>query len=560
MKKWILGLLTICMLFNLAIFSNAKKVDAAAATATYTVSTTTAVTKSGTAPKDSSATFKNTYTTKEQLTGGNSMTLTLSGYDGVTITGLTLSMKSNSKGGAGSLTAQAGNTTFASIQDSKFNTTSWNGAWSTSYVNIKPKVTSCTVGADEDIVIKISASANSIYCQSFTIDYEINEGLSDNQLVQQLVNGYVKDGSYTKKTTINLDENSKVLQFEFNSLFHANKVPALERTTYYNNDELLMTDKDETFTSGYGTVTQKNLSAVRKVNSSAQIGDMTHFTYNGTTQVYDYIVKKTHANWDDTAVDGMEGFYVTPKDFSADGYFTEGWTYNSTANEYTLKVLNSDEIVSDFINVVAPLLLDSVLTTNYIQVTSLVVKENATNGQLILQILAEEDEGKLGGSPILAEAIITKECEKEFGYVDSSQKYTHTFAKDQLSSGGTATLSSIEWTGTQCNYFNWDSNNGRGIQIGSSNNPADLFTLSTSHFNNYKINSIVVNASMGSGGNGKLTIKVGDTVVLNSQKLTTTATDYVATVSELSGKVSITLSASAKAMYIKSITVYYTVD
>ena len=355
------------------------------------------------------------------------MTLTLSGYDGVTITGLTLSMKSNSKKGAGSLTAKAGNTTFASISNSNFNTASWNGAWSQSYVDIKPTVTSCTVGEGENIVITISASVNSIYCESFTIDYETNEVETNEQLVQGLVDEYVKDGIYTKTTKINLDSSSNALktelaEYKFEDLFHA-KASNLERITYYNDNELLMTNKEGTYNSGYGTVTAKNLSAVQKVNSTAAIGDMTHFTHNGTTQVYDYIVKNTHENWNDPTDVGMEGFYVTPKDFSAAGYFTElytGWTYDSVNNQYTLEVSNLDEIVSDFVNVVAPLLLDTVLTTNYIQVTSLVVKE--TTDGLVLQIIAAGDTGKLvGGTNILAEATITKECEKEFGYVDNSK-------------------------------------------------------------------------------------------------------------------------------------------
>ena len=63
---------------------------------TYTVSSTSEVTITGSAPKGSSATYSSTYNTKCQLTGGEKMTLTLSGYAGKKITGLTMSMKSNS--------------------------------------------------------------------------------------------------------------------------------------------------------------------------------------------------------------------------------------------------------------------------------------------------------------------------------------------------------------------------------------------------------------------------------------------------------------------------------
>lgn len=142
-------------------------------TVTYTVASATSVTVSGDAPEGSSATFNNTYTNnKQQMTSGNSQTYTLSGYDGCAITGIKLSMKSNASGGGGSLSVKAGSKTIASIADSKFNTASWNGNWSTSFVDIKPTVTETLVGAGEDVVVVIKASANSLYCQSITITYE----------------------------------------------------------------------------------------------------------------------------------------------------------------------------------------------------------------------------------------------------------------------------------------------------------------------------------------------------------------------------------------------------
>lgn len=146
-------------------------------TVTYTVTSTSAVSVSGEAPSGSTATYSSTYATKEQLTSGNYMTLTLSGYKGVIVKGLTLSMKSNSSKGAGYLSVKAGTETLASIGSSssgvKFNDASWNGAWSTSYVDVIPTLsnTAYTVQNGENIVIVIGATANSLYCQSFTIEY-----------------------------------------------------------------------------------------------------------------------------------------------------------------------------------------------------------------------------------------------------------------------------------------------------------------------------------------------------------------------------------------------------
>lgn len=152
-------------------FASVTTVYANVNTATYTVTSTSAVSTTG-APTGSSATYSSTYSSKCQLTGGNSMTLTLSGYAGNTIQGISLSMRSNSSSGAGSLSVTAGTTKIAEIEDSKFNSTNWNGAWSTSYVDITPTVTEYEVKENENIVIIIAASANSLYCQSFSITYE----------------------------------------------------------------------------------------------------------------------------------------------------------------------------------------------------------------------------------------------------------------------------------------------------------------------------------------------------------------------------------------------------
>lgn len=144
---------------------------------TYTIDSKTSVTTSGTAPTGSKATFSTTNNNDSyQLTGGKSMTLTISGFSGKKITGLTLLMKSNTRAGAGYLDAKVGIKSFASIGSPSngiaFNNTAWNGNWSTSYTNVTPTVTPTKVENGEDIVITIGATANSLYCKSFTIIYE----------------------------------------------------------------------------------------------------------------------------------------------------------------------------------------------------------------------------------------------------------------------------------------------------------------------------------------------------------------------------------------------------
>lgn len=148
-----------------------------AETVTYTVASTSSVNVSGTAPTGSSATFSNTYsTTKEQMTKDNSQTLTLSKYNGYQITGLTLSMKSNSKGGAGKLrySTDGGETWTYLVGSSNagvaFNNSAWHGSWSTSYVDVTKSLN--IICGTSDIVIKIEATTSSLYCQSYAVTYE----------------------------------------------------------------------------------------------------------------------------------------------------------------------------------------------------------------------------------------------------------------------------------------------------------------------------------------------------------------------------------------------------
>ena len=150
---------------------------------TYTITSATAVSTTGTAPTNSSATFNNTYTSnKVQMTGGNSQTLTLSGYNGYKITKLVLSMRSNQSSGSGKLSYSTdGGTSFtylvgASNSGVAFNNAAWNGAWSTDFTNVT-KDNLNIICSGNNVVIKIEATANSLFCQSFAITYE-SSGIS----------------------------------------------------------------------------------------------------------------------------------------------------------------------------------------------------------------------------------------------------------------------------------------------------------------------------------------------------------------------------------------------
>ena len=149
--------------------------------AVYTITAVDAVEAQG-APESSNATFANTYTNnKNQMTGSNSMTLTLGGYDLYTVKAITLRMKSNGSSGNGTLSVTIGGNAVS------FTTNKWYDGehYSSSYEDIKVTLTpQIRVQTGENIVIVIAASQNSLYCQSFAIEYErvlddIRTGLSD---------------------------------------------------------------------------------------------------------------------------------------------------------------------------------------------------------------------------------------------------------------------------------------------------------------------------------------------------------------------------------------------
>ncbi len=143
---------------------------------TYTVSSTSEVTTSGTAPDGSSATFKNTYTANMcQVTKGKTQTYTLSDYTGKTIKKVVLSMKSNASTGAGTFSLNAGDQTLAAISSATtFNKWYDNTSYTTTYKNVTVDLTndSYQIQSGENVVLVIAATANSLYCQSVTITYE----------------------------------------------------------------------------------------------------------------------------------------------------------------------------------------------------------------------------------------------------------------------------------------------------------------------------------------------------------------------------------------------------
>ena len=158
---------------TVAHVSSAEVLEVGAAgetkTVTYTVTSIEAVSTSGEAPVGSSASYNQTYNTKQQLTGGNTATLSLKDLGGIDISNITFSMRSNSKSGAGSLTYKVNDGSSTTlISNSKFNDSAFGGKWSASFIPVSKDVELTQVN---DLDLVISASANSLFIESYTITY-----------------------------------------------------------------------------------------------------------------------------------------------------------------------------------------------------------------------------------------------------------------------------------------------------------------------------------------------------------------------------------------------------
>lgn len=155
-----------------AVFAQGTPALVTPQTVTYTISAKNTLTTTGTAPTGSSAAIVETYGTSKQMTSGCSQTLTLTDFGDWKITRIVLSMKSNQNGGGGSLSYSTdGGTNFSTLASGNFNTDAWNGSYTTNYTNVTKNVNFTTV-ANKDVVIKIEANANSLYCGSYAITYE----------------------------------------------------------------------------------------------------------------------------------------------------------------------------------------------------------------------------------------------------------------------------------------------------------------------------------------------------------------------------------------------------
>ena len=213
--------------------------------------------------------------------------------------------------------------------------------------------------------------------------------------ITNVLTRHYKNGTYTRNTTININETEVKKDLEavydditgkYENLFHGSSI--LERTTLFQDGELWMTrGKNSTTYSYYGT-SGENMTT----------GEATEW---GKAPTSVGIVTNTHKDWDNPEEDGMEGFYITLKDIMEKSSKVE-WTYNNG-------VYSTTGLTTEFLAFTAPcfLNLDNDKINNYFTLTGVEVEEKEDGLHLRLMV-SSTNSGTLTVEGVLSEAIITK--------------------------------------------------------------------------------------------------------------------------------------------------------
>lgn len=221
--------------------------------------------------------------------------------------------------------------------------------------------------------------------------------VSANDNVKALLTEYYNKGVYKKATEIYL---SPEAVDELKIYFHAGSTE-LERTTYYDGNQLWMSRKNGTY-AYYGTdaegnltsaTTQEALSVPEKASLAVTKGENTD-----------------SQTWDTEDV-GMEGYYVTLKDISEDLFDDVEWTYENGVYTTT-----ADKSLDYFRLFTAPCFLSvSEENMNYITFNKVTVEE--LYGTLELKLYVEGTEsGKLTSSGgIFSSATVVKDFQTSLG-------------------------------------------------------------------------------------------------------------------------------------------------
>lgn len=119
------------------------------------------------APTGVTAVFNNTYNDREQITNGKEMTLTIKGIPSTyEVTGIFLHVRNNKSSGKGVAVATLGSSELGTMTIEGL-----GSEYSEQKMSITPSL------ATGDLVIKITCSENSVFCDKFYVEYKIPEGV-----------------------------------------------------------------------------------------------------------------------------------------------------------------------------------------------------------------------------------------------------------------------------------------------------------------------------------------------------------------------------------------------
>lgn len=160
----------------------------------------------------------------------------------------------------------------------------------------------------------------------------------------------------------------------------------------------------------------------------------------------------------------------------------------------------------------------------------------------------------------LALWLLTLMCLASVNVWGQETVYSFVTTKDTWDGNGSKTLNGITWSleaiGNGEVFWGYDTNNNRGLQIGSGNKPATSINLSTEDFKG-TIKSVVIETSGAKSIDATIQVKVGNVDYGNAIKITKTNTPYKFD-GQSSGKVEVIwTNTSEAAIYLKKITVTY---
>lgn len=160
----------------------------------------------------------------------------------------------------------------------------------------------------------------------------------------------------------------------------------------------------------------------------------------------------------------------------------------------------------------------------------------------------------------LALWLLTLMCLASVNVWGQETVYSFVTTKDTWNGNGSKTLNGITWSleaiGNGEVFWGYDTNNNRGLQIGSGNDPATSINLSTEDFKG-TIKSVEIETSGAKSIDATIQVKVGNVDYGNAIKITKTNTPYKFD-GQSSGKLEVIwTNNSKKAIYLKKITVTY---